>query len=81
MREWHSSVKFEDELFLYLLRFYLITRCSFFLLIFLLRLHAPLFMEAIPLYSLIIFNPSLPLVDYVGDLLDACPIRSLLEAL
>ena len=36
-------------------------------------------MESIPLYSLTLFDPSLPLVDYVGDPLDACPIRTLLE--
>ena len=38
-------------------------------------------MEAIPLYSLTLLDPSSPLVDYVGDLLDACPIRTLLETL
>ena len=38
-------------------------------------------MESIPLYSLTLFNPSLPLVDFVGDPLDACPIKTLLETL
>ena len=39
-------------------------------------------MEALPLYSLPLYlHPSLPLVDHVDDLLDACPIRTLLEAL
>ena len=45
------------------------------------RLHAPFFMEAIPLYSLTLFDHSLLLVNYEGDLLDACPIRILLETL
>ena len=41
-------------------------------------------MEALPLYSLLpffLFHPSLPLVDYVDPLLDACPIRTLQEVL
>ena len=39
-------------------------------------------MEALPLYSLPFYlHPSLPLVNHVDDLLDACPIRTLLEAL
>jgi len=38
-------------------------------------------MESIPLNSLTLFDPSLPLVDYVGDPLDACPIEALLETL
>ena len=42
---------------------------------------SPVFMESLPLYSLPSFDPSLPLVDYVDDLLDACPIRALLETL
>ena len=36
---------------------------------------------SILLYSLTLFDPNLPLVDYVGGLLDACPIRTLLETL
>ena len=54
---------------------------SFLFFFFSLRLHAPFFTGAFPLYSLVLFNPSLPLVDNVSDLLDACPIRTLLEAL
>ena len=38
-------------------------------------------MKSIPLYSLTLFDPNLPLVDYVGDSLDVCPIRTLLETL
>ena len=39
-------------------------------------------MEALPLYSLPFYlHPSLPLVNHVDDLLDACSIRTLLEAL
>lgn len=38
-------------------------------------------MEPLPLYSLHSFDLSLPHVDYVDDLLDACPIRALLEIL
>ena len=38
-------------------------------------------MESLPLYSLPSFDLSLPLVDYVDDHLDACPIRALLEIL
>ena len=38
-------------------------------------------MESLPLYNLPSFDPNLPLVDYVDDLLDACPIRALLETL
>ena len=39
-------------------------------------------MEALPLYSLPLYlNPSLPLVDHVDDPLDACPIKTLIEAL
>ena len=38
-------------------------------------------MESIPLYSLTLFDPSLPLVDYVGDPLNACSIKTLLETL
>ena len=43
-----------------------------------LKFHLPFFMEAIPLYSLLLFDLSLPLFDYVDDLLDVCPIRTLL---
>ena len=39
------------------------------------------FTESFPLYSLPSFDLSLPLVDYVDDLLDACPIKALLETL
>ena len=35
------------------------------------RLHTPFFTGAISLYSPILFNPNLPLVDHVGDLFDA----------
>ena len=45
------------------------------------RSSTPFFMGAISLYSPILFNPNLPLVDHVGNLLDACPIRNLLEVL
>ena len=38
-------------------------------------------MESIPLYSLTLFDLSLPFVDYVGDFLDAWSIRTLLETL
>ena len=38
-------------------------------------------MESIPLYSLTLFDHSLPLVDYGGDSLDACPIKTFLETL
>ena len=38
-------------------------------------------MGAIPLYSPSILHPNLPLVDLIDDLLDACPIQNLLEAL
>ena len=38
-------------------------------------------MGVVSLYSSILFNPNLPLVDYVSDLLDACPIKNLLETL
>ena len=46
-----------------------------------LRLHAPFFMGVISLYSPILFNPNLSLVDHVSNLLDACLIRNLLEVL
>ena len=59
---------------------YLSTRCSFFSSFFL-RLLAPFFMGAFPLYGPIIFNPNPPLANHVGDFLDACPIRNLLENL
>ena len=59
---------------------YLNTRCSFFLLSFS-KLHAPFFKGAFPLYSSSIFHHSLPLIDHIGDLLDAYPIKNLLEAL
>ena len=53
-----------------------------FFLFFSARFNAPSFMEAFPFYSLpFSLNPSLPLVDYIDDLLDACPIRTLLKAL
>ena len=45
------------------------------------RLPPLFFMGVFPLYGPFIFNPSLPLVNHVGDLLDACPIRNILEAL
>ena len=64
-----------------LIQVHLSTRCSFGFLFFPLWLHAIFFMESFPLYSPSILNPSLPLVDQVGDPLDACPIRNLLEAL
>ena len=38
-------------------------------------------MESNPSYSLTLFDPSLPLVDYVDDTLNACPIKTLVEAL
>ena len=38
-------------------------------------------MESILLYSLTLFDPNLPLVDYVGDPLNACSIKTLLETL
>ena len=41
----------------------------------------PFLTEAFSLYSSILLNPSLPLVDYVGDLLNACPIRTFLGTL
>ena len=43
--------------------------------------YMPHFMESIPLYNLPSFDLSPPLVDYVDDLLDACPIKGLLETL
>ena len=46
-----------------------------------LKLLVSFFMKVISLYSLLLFDHSLPLVDYVDDLLDACPIRALLETL
>ena len=46
-----------------------------------LQLCASFFTGVFPLYSPSIFNPNLPLVDHVGDLLDDYPIRNLLEAL
>ena len=46
-----------------------------------LQLPASFFTGAFPFYSPSIFNPSLPLVNHVGDLLDVCLIRNLLEAL
>ena len=56
------------------------TRCSF-----LFFLPSPItclfFMRAFPLYSPSILHPNLPLVDLIDDLLDACPIQNLLEAL
>ena len=48
---------------------------------FLLKFCTPLFTGAISLYSPILFNPNLPLVDHVGDLLDGCCIKNVLEAL
>ena len=48
---------------------------------FLFRLHVSFFMEAIPLYSLLLLDSSPPLIDYVNDFLDACPIRTLLWTL
>ena len=79
--EWRSSVKSKDELFIYLLKFCLSTRCSFFSLLFSQRFHAPFFVRAISLYSPLFLYPILPLVDLVGDLLDACPIQNFLEVL
>ena len=38
-------------------------------------------MGAFSLYSPSILHPNLPLVDFIGDLLDACPIKKLLKAL
>ena len=39
-------------------------------------------MKALPLYSLpLSLHPRFPLVDYVDDLLDACPDITLLEVL
>ena len=46
-----------------------------------LRFHALFFTGVISLYSPILFNPNISLVDHVGDLLDACPIRYLLKTL
>ena len=79
--EWHSSIKSKDELFLYLLKFCLSTKCSFFFLLFSQRFHAPFFVRTISLYSPLFLYPSLPLVDLIGDLLDAYPIQNFLEAL
>ena len=45
------------------------------------RLPFSLFKGVISLYSPILFNPNLPLVDHVGNLLDTYPIRNLIEAL
>ena len=46
------------------------------------RFDAPSFMKALPLYSLpVSLHPRFPLVDYVDDLLDACPDITLLEVL
>ena len=45
------------------------------------RLHAPFFMGAFSLYSPILLHPSLPFVNLIRDLLDACLIQNLLEAL
>ena len=73
-------VKSDDEVFLYLLKFFLSTTVQG-VLSFSLRFHALFFTGVISLYSPILFNPNLSLVDHVGDLLDACPIRYLLEAL
>ena len=57
------------------------TKCSILFLLFPIRFHTPFFTGAISLYSPILFNPNLPLIDHVGDLLDACPIKNILEAL
>ena len=59
---------------------YLSTRCSLFSFL-LLWLNAPFFMKAFPLYHPVIFNPNPSLVDHVGDLLDTCLIRNILETL
>ena len=48
--------------------------------LFLFPIASLVFMKSLPLYSLVLFNPSLPLVDHIGDPLGACPIRNLLEA-
>ena len=61
--------------------FFLSTRCSLFFSPFSQRLHALFFRGAFLVYGLVIFNPSPPLVGHVDDLLDACPIRNLLEVL
>ena len=45
------------------------------------KLHPLFFTRAISFYSPVLFNPILSLVDHVGNLLDACPIRNLLEVL
>ena len=39
------------------------------------------FIGGISLYSPILFNPNLQLVDHIGNLLNACPIINFLEAL
>ena len=49
---------------------------------FFLRDYMPQFSQGSFLYIVLLpFNPSLPSVDCVSDLLDACPIRALLEPL
>ena len=57
--------------------FFLSIRSSFFSS----QIPCPFFTGAISLYISILFNPNLPFVDHVGDLLDACSIRNLLETL
>ena len=56
---------------------YLSRRCFFFFS----KSHPPFFMGTFPLYIPVIFNFGPPLVDHVGDLLDAYPIKNLLETL
>ena len=48
---------------------------------FLLRFRTPFFTRSISFYSPILFNLNIPLVDHVGDLLDACPIKNVLQSL
>ena len=79
--DWHSSVKSEDELFLYLLKFFSKYKVFSLSSHFSQRLHALFFTGVFPLYGPVIFKPSPPLVGHVDDLLDACPIRNLLEVL
>ena len=70
----HTLFKSKNEMFLYWIKLVCV-QCVL-LLFFLLRLPAPFFMVAISLYSSLLLHFSPPTVDFLGNPLDVCPIRT-----